>query len=300
MLLRRYLRELVIILLVLVSSVVPVFWPAMAQGQGQVQELTGRIDAGEIIFYLLSDLKQGQTLYARMEGISGNLDPLLAVSDPSIDAEMIESVLETALDAAAAEGVDPLEAVDDVRDRLALAWDDDGGGGLAAALTFEVPADGDYRLLTAGALASVGGATFGDFKLMVGLDEPQVLTGEAEPTGHTIAELDVEASPPGAGVQEITGSLTPEKRSTFLELQDFKAGDTFYATIEATSGDLAPILVLRNFADKPIRSGNLSGGETSSLVLPDCGHSPHFDSGEAAFRIMRDFIIDINSRDGLN
>ena len=277
---RRYPWRAVIILIVLASSLVVHLGPALAQGQGQVQELTGRIHAGEIIIYLLPGLKQGQTLYARMEGTSGNLDPILAIGDPSIDVEIIESTLESALDEAVAEGVDPLEAIEEARDRLTLAWDDDGGGGLVAALTFEVPADGDYRLLTAGALASVGGATFGDFQLLVGLDEPQVLTGEAEPTGHTIAELDVEATPPGAGVQEITGSLSPEKRFTFLELQDFKAGDTFYATIETTSGDLAPTLVLRNFADKPIRSGNLSGTETTASLqytFPDAGSNYRLD-----------------------
>ncbi len=99
---RRYPWRAVIILIVLASSLVVHLGPALAQGQGQVQELTGRIHAGEIIIYLLPGLKQGQTLYARMEGTSGNLDPILAIGDPSIDVEIIESTLESALDEAVA------------------------------------------------------------------------------------------------------------------------------------------------------------------------------------------------------
>jgi hypothetical protein len=174
----------------------------------------------------------------------------------------LESAAESALDKVLAAGIDPLEAFDQVRDQYTLAWDDDSGGGLAAALEYEIPAGGDYRLLTSGALSFLGGETFGDYDLWIGLDAPQVLSGEAEPTGDTIALLDVETTPPGAGVQQVTGSFTPEKRSTFVELHDIGPGDTLYATIEATSGDLRPTIVLRNYAHKPIRTANLDGRDT--------------------------------------
>jgi hypothetical protein len=209
--------------------------PAHAQDDGQVQQLSGRIDPGEIILYRLPDLQAGQTVYVRMEGTSGNLDPVVALIDPSVDPEVLEAAVEAAIDQAVAEGADPLEALDAIREQYTLAFDDDGGGGLVAALEYEVPAGGEYRLLAGGALSILGGETFGDYDLVVGLDAPQVLIGEAEPAGDTIAVLDAEATPPGAGVQQITGSFTPEKRSTFVELHDLKPGDTLYATVEATS-----------------------------------------------------------------
>ncbi len=241
--------------------------PALAQGDGPVQELTGRIEPGEIVLYRLPDLQAGQTLYVRVDGISGNLDPIMGVVETDADPAALEMSAETALDEAVAGGLDPLEALDQVRDEFTLAWDDDSGGGLSAALEFEVPTDGDYRLLVTGALAVAGGQTFGEYHLLIGLDVPDVLAGGETPngetmsTGDTIAVLDAEATPLGAGVQEVSGSLTPEKRSTFVELQGLRPGDTLYAFVEATSGDLAPIIELQNFARKPIRVGNLGGSE---------------------------------------
>ena len=243
-----------------------------AQGRGSVQELTGRIDPGEIILYLLPDLRAGQTIYVRAMGTSGNLDPVVGIVELGVDPNALETAAETALDGAIAGGLDPLEALDQVRDEFMLAWDDDSGGGLSAALEFEIPEDGDYRLLVAGALAVAGGQTFGAYELQIGLDAPEVLAGgtapdgELVPTGDTIAVLDAEATPPGAGVQEITGSLSPEKRSTFVDLQGLRPGDTLYAFVEATSGDLAPIIELQNFARKPIRVGNLGGSQSQASL----------------------------------
>jgi hypothetical protein len=45
-------------------------------------------------------------------------------------------------------------------------------------------------------------------------------------------------------------------------LHDLKPDDTLYVYLEATSGDLIPTVELQNFALKPIRSGNLDGGDT--------------------------------------
>ena len=153
-----------------------------------------------------------------------------------------------------------------MREEYFLAWDDDSSGGLAAALDFTVPADGDYRLLIGGALSSLGRGTAGDFNLSVGVNAPAVLTGKAQPTGATVAEFDAVASPRNDDVEVITGTLTAEQPGTFYTLETLQPQDTFYARVEALSGDLRPVLVLRNFADKPIRSGNLKG-EASTAAL---------------------------------
>ncbi len=252
----------VALLLALTVGLVVAPGPVAAQEGGPVQELTGWIESGEVILYLLPDLQEGERLYVYAQATSGNLDPIVAVMALDVDPEVLELAFEAAVDRAVADGTDPLEAAERVRDEFALAWDDDGGGGLTAALEFEIPSEGDYRLLVGGALSMLGVQTFGDYRLLLGLDAPQVLKGDAEPTGDTLAVIDKEATPPGVGVQELTGSLTPDKTSTFITLNRFVEGDTLYVFLEATSGDLIPTIQLENFARKPIRSGNLGGEDT--------------------------------------
>ncbi|UCF28826.1 MAG: hypothetical protein JSW42_03850, partial [Chloroflexota bacterium] len=196
--------------------------PASAQQGGKVQELTGMIEPGEIIIYDLPSLRKGQHLHFHASTISGNLDPIIFITDTAFDPNMLEADVESAMDRAAQEDLDPLEVLDEVRDQHALAWDDDSGGGLSAALTFIVPEDGDYRLVIGGVLSISGIHTFGEYRILAGLNSPEILEGEAETTGDTIAILDVSATPPGIGIQEITGSLSPEKPSTFVELYGFK------------------------------------------------------------------------------
>ena len=249
-----------------------------AQGSGSVQELSGRIEPGEVILYFLPDLLQGEQLYVHASPVSGNLDPLVHIVDASVDPQQLESEFESALNQAMAGAGDPLQTVEELRNEFALAWDDDGGGGLTSALAFEVPADGDYRLVISGALSALGWQTFGDYRLLIGQNEPQVLTGEALPTGETIAVLDPE-TPVGVAVQEIAGSFTADKRFTFMSLQDVKPGDTFYAYIEPTSGDLIPALVLQNFARKAIRSGNLHGSD------PEASLQYSFSTGGQNYRL---------------
>jgi hypothetical protein len=233
--------------------------PAYAQEGGEVQEVSGIIESGEIIIFDLPSLHKGQQLYVYATATSGNLDPIVFITDTDFHPEVLEAVIEGAIDSAMLAVEDPLEAIDQVRDMHALAWDDDSGGGLSAALELDIPEDGDYRLIISGALSVYGRPTAGDYRMLAGLDAPEVLEGDAFPTGDTIAILNVEATPPNIGVQEISGSLGPEKPATFLELYDFKEGDTLYVFIESTSGDLSPTLVLANFANKPLRSSNLDG-----------------------------------------
>jgi hypothetical protein len=239
---------------------------ARAQETGWVQELTGSLGPAEYRYYLLPDLKQGQTLYVYLEGTSGNLDPAAGLLSAEQDAVTVKETVQSAARNALIEGRDPLEALEEAGMQNLLIWDDDSGGGLSAAFAYPVPADGDYGLAVTSALSALGEGTLGDYRLLVGIDVPEVLTGEAIPTGDILAVLDREASPPGEEVQEITGTLTLDQTSETFELYDFREGDTLYAFVQATSGDLRPSITLRNFANKATRTANLSGGETMATL----------------------------------
>jgi hypothetical protein len=237
---------------------------AQEQKERQVQELFGRINKGQPNHvYILSGLKQGQTLYVYMQGTSGNLDPLVGLLDSDADVVGLGIDFRTAVEQAVVEGEDPLAVVPQFADRAFLAWDDDSGLGYAAALEFPVPSDGDY-LLMAGDAPFPG--TFGQYRLLIGLDAPQVLTGEATPTGEILAVGFEDRDRAEVAVQELTGELAADKPSTFFNLENVSPGDTFYAYVETTSGNLTPVLVLRDFGGKPLASANVGGQETSAAL----------------------------------
>jgi len=227
-----------------------------AQDGGPIQVFSEQLGPEDIFFYTLSDLKEGETLYVYVKGIAGNLDPLVALIDGRMDPGTLREQFIDDLDRGILDGHDPYEVLHETADRLFLIWDDDSGAGYDAALEYSIPADGDYLLA---ATTSLGNSTFGAYRLMIGLNAPEVLTGEAYPRGDTIAVFDKEASRKSVAVQETTGTLTVDKPSTFHALVDLHPGDTFYAFVEATAGDLRPTLRLRDFGNKTIRTGNLLG-----------------------------------------
>jgi hypothetical protein len=238
-----------------------IFHPVQAEAAepGPVQELTGRIDADEVVIYRVPGMKQGQQLMIRVETTSGNLDPTLGVIGSLVDRKRLEALYEEADEIAADRGGDPIAAMESLRDKYFLAFDDDGGGGLTTALQFEIPEAGEYGLLIAGAQKAQGWETFGNYRLLLGINRADVLDGSAQALGTAIASRDLEATPPGVGVAEIVGSLDGSKTSRIVALQTMKEGDTLYAWLEATAGELAPGLQLNNFSGKPISGSNLDG-----------------------------------------
>jgi hypothetical protein len=249
----RMTVSLIIALLALAVVSVPVL-----AADGAIQALTGRIEAGTGGFYTVAGLEQGQTLYVYVQGTSGNLDPFVGLSDVRLTGEDVRTRFYAEVDRVTAEGRDPIEALPAIYDSFFVAWDDDGGTGYAAAFQFTVPARGEYQLLVVGTPLK---ETSGNFRLLLGVDAPAVLSGEAEPTGAPFATLDAAASMRRVRVQETTGTIAADSPNVDLTLGAMRPGDTFYAYVEAINGDLAPILVLRDYGEKPLRSSNLSGGE---------------------------------------
>ncbi len=244
----------------------PVAPPVAAQIQesSAVQVVTGYIEPENgAVFYAISDLARGQTLYVYASGTSGNLDPFLALADHKIDRETARDSFEEEVAAATADGRDPLEVIPQFADELFVAWDDDSGMGYAGAFEYRVPAGGDYYLIV---MSTPARQTFGDFRLAIGIDAPDVLSDGAQPTGDTIAMLDRRVSAAGVAAQETTGTLTADKNSTFYTLRKVDAGDTLFVYIEATSGDLKPIILLKDFGEKPLSTGNFSGQGTSATL----------------------------------
>jgi len=234
--------------------------PASAQDRlEQVQVVTGRLRAGEANAYRLSGLQAGDALSISVRATSGNLDPLFGLLDgAAAPAETLARYQAEARRLAAGDQ-SIAAALDALRDRTFLAWDDDGGQGYAAALELVVPAAGDYVLVVAPALAALGRETAGDYTMVIGKNAPGALAGEAAPVGAPIAEPLRGVFERAASVEVVTGTLTAATPRLSRRLVDLDAGDTLFVSVEATSGDLTPSVILRDFGGKPLEAGNLDG-----------------------------------------
>ena len=62
-------------------------------------------------------------------------------------------------------------------------------------------------------------------------------------------------------VEETSGALTAAAPTTNLPLVDIDAGQTLTVYAEATSGNLIPRIILRDYGGKALESGNLLGRE---------------------------------------
>lgn len=269
---------LIIIILITIVLVTPLSL-VQAQSAPAVQLITGSISSDQIDIYRIKGIKRGQTLDALMENTSGNLDPFLCILSTDSNLATTLQNYKTALADLIANSPNPLLDLPALRDKYTLAWDDDSGPGYDAALKFTAPADGDYYLLAGGSLTTAGRSTSGNYRLLLGLDAPGVLFGSVDPTGAVIA-VQEQSALGDHFVQDFTGSLTAEIPSTSIKLRDLNKGDTLYVYLQATSGDLKPILTLRDYGSKPIQVSNLNGqATTASLqqVFPDGGANLSLD-----------------------
>ena len=244
---------------ILVSVLLSQASSSAAQGQPpRVQRITGRLPADATHAYLLQDLRTGDKLSVSMGATSGNLDPAIGIMDARLPLAETMTRYRADVQRLVAGNEDVALALDDLRNQYFLAWDDDSGDGYAAALEFTVPADGDYALLAGASLSALGRATSGDYALRLGLNAPEAQAG-AEPAGAPIAERIPGAWGLSLSVEEASGILTAAAPAVNLKLVDIDAGSTLTAYVEATSGNLIPTVILRDYGGKPLEAGNLDG-----------------------------------------
>jgi len=144
--------------------------PSAAQDQpARVQRITGRLPAGETHAYLLKDLRSGDRLAVSMRSTSGNLDPAIGIMDTTVPLAEAVTRYKADVQSLLAENQNVALALEDLRNRYFLAWDDDSGDGYAAALQYVVPAPGDYVLIAGSSLSALGRATAGDYEQREGL-----------------------------------------------------------------------------------------------------------------------------------
>lgn len=202
---------------------------SIAQAQDEVdkdvQELTGYIGKRQSLIYNLINLNEGDRLYIYMLGTSGNIDPFLAIAEPDANLSNMADVILPQFEREITAGKDPIIVIKEISDELFLKWDDDSGEGYDAAFEYTVPAEGTFQLIVGGTPTK---DTFGNFRLLIGVDSPEVLTGRALPTGDTIAVLNRSVFSENIDIQEVTGTLTQERMERTYILQQVDAEETLY------------------------------------------------------------------------
>ena len=238
--------------------------PPPAQAAAGIQEIRGQIGPDSSILYFdLFGAAAGQTIYIYAE--SSEFDTYLIFCDI------------------------------DCADQFAV--DDDSGGNLNSALQFTIPADGDYSIAIRDCCDETAA---GQFRMLVGIGTPEVLTGNVASTG---AEIVVPYTPPAgtqpttdaiSGVQELRGSVSSETPITYFDLFGLRAGQTVYLFAESSEFDtflvFCDIDCQETFAEDDDSGGGLNSalqytaqrdGDYSIAVLDCCD-----ESVSGAFRLL--------------
>ena len=232
-----------------------------SEGESPVQIISGRIFQDERHQFLLPDLKEGDVFYGSMSNVSGNLDPLLLLTTPDAYSEEVVEMMRAELARRVQAGDDRVQAMHEILQANFLAGNDNFAANSTAAFEFKVPASGDYLLL---ALSTLTNLTEGEYELVAGINAPQVLEGSGRDTGDVIAVHNREASGINTAVHEIRGELSADQHTWFYTIPHLEIGDTLYAYIEATSGDLIPILSLEDYSGRILREANFKGSKRSA------------------------------------
>jgi hypothetical protein len=258
--------------LLLLAAVLPRAGQAQTLGASQsetgeaiarVQVLEGRISTSTLQPYRVTGLKQGQMLYVHAKTTSGNLDPLVGLLKPNVSIEKLAREPLGKLIKTLSREHDPIAVTREILHRYALAGNDDYEGHYSAAFSVEIPADGDYWLVIGRSLV---GTSVGTFRLAVGIEEPDVLSGRPESSGRAFVFADKDIGLQERGIVLVTGELTSDHALRFYHLADLPAHQTFYAYAEAMTGELKPVLTLYDYSDKPVAYANFAATDSQAAL----------------------------------
>jgi len=217
----------------------------------EVQEIKGRLELQEYLLYELPDLKSGSRLSVYLKGTSDTLDPFIALLKPGVDFTTLQQEYLPELEKNWYLYQAVPEALAQLNNRFFSVWDDNSGPQHSARFSFTVPAPGTHRLLVC---STPWRFTFGNFRLLLGLNVPGALTDQTRPTGLVLANHTKAVWQAAQRVDEIEGKLTPEQQFHSVELNRIYAHEDLYVYLEVTSGRV-PAMVLQDYSGIPLASG---------------------------------------------
>jgi len=225
----------------------------------KVQIINENLQPGESHYYNIANLKIGDTVYINIENLSGNLDPLLGITKEHSDFRQFEDYFAIEIPKKLEAGQEFAEIFPDFADNFFIVWDDNSGALSDASITFQVPENGDYQITVAGTYYQLQRGdkyynTFGKYRLNIGVNAQEVLSGNANATGDKIAS---QIGTFNKRVQEEIIEISEEKEYVELPLNIVDKGNTLYVYAESISGDLIPAIKLRDYGNRLLAFDNL-------------------------------------------
>ena len=234
----------------------------------KVEILTENLQLDESHYYNFIDLKKGDTIYINMERISGNLDPILGITKDRSDFTLFEDFYTQHIPKSLEKGLDFTEILPDFANDYFLVWDDNSGKLSDASLTYQVQEDGNYQLIVAGSYYQLRRDdkyynTFGQYRLSIGVNAPEVHDGEAKSTGHNLVS---QIGRFNHRIQEVSGEIAEDRKFVEFPLSSLDEGDILYVYVEKTSGNLKPTVKLRDYGNRLLALDNISGEDQNAAL----------------------------------
>ena len=234
-----------------------------AASEQRIQVITEHMEPLNVHPFLLANLEPGDRLFVRIDPISGSLDPVIALVEAHVEFSRLEELYKE-------EVLDQVGADDEYQitfpkfaDRHLGAWN--RGGGERGSLVFDVENDKDYLLLVFGADSWVAGeqvASFGDYRLQIGVNAPRAIEYEALAVGAVIAQPIHDLH---RAVQEFNGTFSNDDKPVTLPLTAIGAGETLFIYVETDDPSINPSVKLRDFGGRLLNHDNIRGSEHIAL-----------------------------------
>lgn len=240
--------------------------PLYAVEPPRIQILNKTLQPHESHYYNFNKLKKGDMIYIKMERLSGNLDPLVGITKDKTDFISFEEFYNKKLPNLLEDQFDFTEVFPKYADDFFLLWDDNSGNLSDATITYEVTEEGDYQLLVTGSYYQLRRDdkyynTFGQYRLSVGVNAPEVLDKEYLSTGHTVVS---QLGKFHRRVQEISEEISKDRKYIEFPLNTLDKSDTLYVYVEKTSGNLKPTVKLRDYGNRLLSFDNISGEDQNA------------------------------------
>ena len=284
------------VLIILSLACLSVCGTAPAASEERIQVINEHIEQFDVHPFLLGSLKPGDKISVRVDQISGSLEPIIALVKADVEFSRLEALYKD-------EVLDRVGTNDEYHvifpkfaDRHLGAWSQ--GGGQRGSLAFDVEEQKDYLLLIFGADSWVAGkhiASFGDYRLQIGVNAPRATEDEAQAVGAAIARPlhDLHQA-----VQEYHGTFSRDDKPVTLPLTAMGAGETLFIYIETDDPSVNPSVKLRDFGGRLLAHDNIHGSKrvayfqhtftaadrTSSLEIKGLDQSGQVASSD--FRIL--------------